>query len=61
MTNQSRFGIYAVTKGNDATILWDFTMHTNRSVKATRTPPDIIVKDHKEKTCLLIDMKVPSD
>ena len=48
-----------VTKGNDATILWDFTIHTDRSIKANR--PDIIVKDHKEKTCLLIDMTVPSD
>ena len=48
-----------VTEGNDATILWDFTIHTDRSVKANR--PDITVKDHKEKTCLLIDMTVPSD
>ena len=28
-------------------------------IKANR--PDIIVKDHKEKTCLLIDMTVPSN
>ena len=48
-----------VTEANDATILWDFTIHTDRSVKANR--PDITVKDHKEKTCLLIDMTVPSD
>ena len=48
-----------VTEGNDTNILWDFRIHTNRLVKANR--PDIIVKDHKKKTCLLIDMTVPSD
>ena len=48
-----------VTEGNDATILWDFTMNTDRSVEANQ--PDITVKDPKEKTCLLIDMTVPSD
>ena len=48
-----------VTEGNDATILWDFTIHTDRSVKANR--PDITVKDHEERTCLSIDMTVPSD
>ena len=36
-----------------------FTIHTDRSVNANR--PDITVKDHKEKTYLLIDMTVPSD
>ena len=48
-----------VTEGNGVTILWDFTMHTDGSIKANR--PDIIVKDCKKKTCLLIDMTVPSD
>ena len=38
-----------VMEENDATILWDFTIHTDRSVKANR--PDITVKDLKEKTC----------
>ena len=41
------------------TILWDFTIHTDRSIKANR--PDIIVKDCKKKTCLWIYMTVPSD
>ena len=48
-----------VTEGNGVTILWDFTIHTDKSIKANR--PDIIVKDCKKKTCLLIDMTVPSD
>ena len=34
-------------------------MHTDRSIRANR--PDIMVKDYKKKTCLLIDMTVPSE
>ena len=45
-----------VTGGNGVTILWDFTIHTDRSIKAYR--PDIIVTDCKKKTCLLIGMAV---
>eukprot|EP00794_Sanderia_malayensis_P013027 gene13027-14365_t len=48
-----------VTNGKNVTILWDFTVHTDRTIQAKR--PDIIVKDHSWKTCLLIDMSVPSD
>ena len=48
-----------VMEGNDATILWDFTIHTDRSVKVNRS--DIVVKCQQEKSCLLIDMTVPSD
>ena len=48
-----------VTEGKDVTVLWDFTIHTDRTIKANR--PDIIIKDHKEKTCMLIDMSIPSD
>ena len=33
--------------------------HTDRTIKANR--PDIVVKDHKEKKCFLIDMTVPTD
>ena len=42
-----------------ATILWDFPINTDRTIKANR--PDIVVKDHKQNTCLLIDPSVPSD
>ena len=49
----------SLAKDNDATILWNFTIHTDKSVNANR--PDIIVKDHKGKTCLLIGMTVLSD
>ena len=35
------------------------SIHTDREIKANR--PDIIIKDKVEKTCMLIDMTVPSD
>ena len=35
-------------------------IHTDREIKANR--PDIVIKDHQEKTCLLlIDISVPAD
>ena len=48
-----------VTETQDVTILWDFSVHTDRTIKANR--PDIIIKDRKKKQCLLIDMTIPSD
>jgi len=41
------------------TILWDFPIRTDRTIQANR--PDIVIKDKKEKTCLMIDMSVPTD
>ena len=48
-----------VTENEDLTILWDMPMHTDRKITANR--PDIVIKDHKTKSCKLIDMAVPSD
>ena len=48
-----------VTEGDQVTILWDFPIHTDRTIKANR--PDIVVKDLKKKKCTLIDMTVPAD
>jgi len=48
-----------VTDGDNVTILWDFTVHTDRTIQANR--PDIVVKDFNSKTCLMIDMSIPSD
>ena len=48
-----------VTENEDVTILWDMPIHTDRKITANR--PDIVIKDHKTKTCKLIDMAVPSD
>ena len=46
-------------ENDKATILWDFTIHTDRTIRANR--PDIVVRDKKEKVCLLLDVSVPSD
>ena len=40
-------------------ILWDMQVHTRRTSSANK--PDIILKDKQEKTCMLVDMAVPSD
>ena len=48
-----------VIENKNATILWHFDIHTDRKVQANR--PDIVVKNHNDKTCFLIDMSVPSD
>ena len=48
-----------VTEGKNVTILWDFPVHTDRMIQANR--PDIVVKDKRNSTCLLIDMSVPTD
>ena len=49
----------AVVEKDHVTILWDFPINTDRTIKANR--PDIVVKDRQKRTCLLIDMSVPSD
>ena len=49
----------AVVEGDNVTILWDFPIHTDRTIQANR--PDIIAKDRIEHTCLLIDMSVRTD
>ena len=38
---------------------WDMPIHTDRIIAANR--PDIVLKNKKDKTCLLIDMTVPLD
>lgn len=48
-----------VTENEKATILWDMPIHTDREIKANR--PDIVVKDHEEKKCFLIDVSIPAD
>ena len=48
-----------VTEKNNITILWDMPIHTDRTIAANR--PIIVLKNKKDKTCLLIDMTVPLD
>jgi hypothetical protein len=48
-----------VTEHEDVTVLWNQGIQMDRAVLANR--PDIIIKNKKDKTCLLIDVAIPSD
>ena len=43
----------------EVTILWDFSIGTDKTIRANR--PDIVIKHKKYKTYQIIDMNVPSD
>jgi len=47
-----------VYERKDITVWWNQAVHTNREVTANR--PDIIIKNQKEKTCILIDVAIPA-
>ena len=49
----------AVTETDNVTILWDYSLQTDRKIKANK--PDITVKNERERTCKLIDVKIPAD
>ena len=46
-----------VTENDSVTILWYMPIHTERTIAANR--PEIVLKNKKDKTCLLIDMTIP--
>ena len=48
-----------MTENETATILGDMPVNTDKEIKANR--PDIIIKDKREKTCIMIDMSIPSE
>ena len=48
-----------VTESEHATIMWDFAIQTDRTIKANR--PDIVVRDKKLQTVLIIDVAIPTD
>ena len=48
-----------VTENDSVTILWDMPIHTDRTIAANR--PDIVLKNKRDKICLLIDMTVSLD
>ena len=45
-------------EGN-VTILWNQQVQTDRTV--TNNKPDIIIRDNKQGTCMLIDVAIPAD
>lgn len=48
-----------VIQNNQTKILWDFSIQTDKTIKANR--PDLVIQDKTNKTCLLVDVSVPSD
>jgi hypothetical protein len=48
-----------VCQHEDITVLWNQEVQTHREVLANR--PDIIIKNIKDKICLLTDVAIPSD
>jgi hypothetical protein len=48
-----------VCEHEDVTGLYNQELHTDREVLANR--PDIIIKNRKEKTSILINMAIPAD
>jgi len=48
-----------VSEKDHITILWGLSIQTDREIKAKR--PDIVIKNKKEKSCLLIDMAIPTN
>ena len=49
----------AVTEKDSVTTLWDIPIYTDRTIAANR--PDIVLKNKKDKPCLIIDMITPLD
>ena len=48
-----------MTKNQEATVLCDMPIQTDKEIKPKR--PDKVVKDKKDRTCLLIDMSIPKE
>ena len=48
-----------MTENQTATILWDMPIQTDKEIKVNRS--DIVVKDKKERPCMLIDMFIPTE
>jgi hypothetical protein len=58
-TAENWYSSKPVTEHEDVTVLWNQGIQTDREVLENR--PDIIIKNKKDKTCLLIDVAIPSD
>jgi hypothetical protein len=48
-----------VCEHEDVTVLWIQEVHTDREVLTNR--PNVIIKNRKEKMCILIDVAIPVD
>ena len=45
-------------QNKNATISWDFNIHTDRTIQGNR--PYLVVKSHNDKTCFLVDTSLIS-
>ena len=48
-----------VVSNDQVTLIWDMQVHTGKEIMANKS--DIIITDHINNTCHLIDTKIPSD
>ena len=48
-----------VTENEGAILLWDMPVNKDKEIKANRS--DIIIKDKKDKKCIMIDMSIPPE
>jgi len=48
-----------VYEQEDVIVLWNQGVYTEREF--TANSPDVIIKNKKEKTCILIDVTIPAD
>ena len=48
-----------VTENKEVTILWNVQIHMDGELSANK--PDIVIKDHANRCCKLIDVSVPSN
>ena len=49
----------SVLKNEMHKLLWDYDIQTDHLISAWRT--DLIIIDHKERTCRIVDFSVPAD
>jgi hypothetical protein len=54
-----KWGELPYNNNNNNGLLWNQGVRTGREVTSNR--PDIIIKNKKEKICLLIDVAIPAD
>ena len=47
-----------IAERKKVTIIWEFTVQADRKLDANR--PDITIKNHEERTCILMDVAVTS-
>ena len=50
-----------VYKHEDVTVLWNQEVHREREREVTANRPGVVIKNKKEKTCILIDVAIRAE